>query len=125
MEVYQICVEPLVKSIFEGYNATVFAYGQTVSFYMYLFYQAAVAVKIGNVLIYFCTFDLSCPILEKDIFIENLYIVLSQQIVSFFNLVCFNLLYLPLINYERKLINFLSCQRYEMNNNVFKKSCMK
>ncbi|XP_041366340.1 kinesin-like protein KIF27 [Gigantopelta aegis] len=29
VEVYQTCVEPLVKSIFEGYNATVFAYGQT------------------------------------------------------------------------------------------------
>ena len=26
---------------------------------------------------YFCTFDLSCSILEKDNFIENLYIVLS------------------------------------------------
>ena len=29
-EVYKMCVESLVKSIFEGYNATVFAYGQTV-----------------------------------------------------------------------------------------------
>ncbi|KAL3842329.1 hypothetical protein ACJMK2_020357 [Sinanodonta woodiana] len=28
-EVFQLCVEPLVKSCFEGYNATVFAYGQT------------------------------------------------------------------------------------------------
>lgn len=30
-EVYEVCVEPLLKSCFEGYNATVFAYGQTVS----------------------------------------------------------------------------------------------
>lgn len=30
-EVYKSCIEPLVNSIFEGYNATVFAYGQTVS----------------------------------------------------------------------------------------------
>ena len=28
---YDKCVEPLVKSCMEGYNATVFAYGQTVS----------------------------------------------------------------------------------------------
>ena len=82
MEVYQICVEPLVKSIFEGYNATVFAYGQTVSFYIYLFYQAAVAVKINNVLICFCRLDLSCPILEKDIFIEHfVYCLVSLNIV--------------------------------------------
>lgn len=30
-DVYDTCVEPLVKSCMEGYNATVFAYGQTVS----------------------------------------------------------------------------------------------
>ena len=24
----------------------------------------------------FCSFDLSCPLLEKDIFIENMYIIL-------------------------------------------------
>lgn len=30
-DVYKLCVENLVKSIFDGYNATVFAYGQTVS----------------------------------------------------------------------------------------------
>ncbi|XP_046330087.2 kinesin-like protein KIF27 isoform X1 [Haliotis rufescens] len=28
-DVYQTCVDPLVRSIFDGYNATVFAYGQT------------------------------------------------------------------------------------------------
>ena len=42
------------------------------------FYQAAVAVKRSNLLICFCRFDLSCPTLEKDSFIENLYIVLSH-----------------------------------------------
>lgn len=31
IEVYEKCVEPLVKSCMEGYNATVFAYGQTSS----------------------------------------------------------------------------------------------
>ena len=35
------------------------------------------AIKITNLLISFCSFDLSCPILEKLIFIEHLYIVLS------------------------------------------------
>ncbi|XP_031568162.1 kinesin-like protein KIF27 isoform X4 [Actinia tenebrosa] len=29
VEVYEACVEPLVKSCLQGYNATVFAYGQT------------------------------------------------------------------------------------------------
>ena len=37
----------------------------------------AVAVKISNSLICFCSFDLSCPILENDSFIENVYILLS------------------------------------------------
>ena len=32
-------------------------------------YQAAIAIKISNLLICFCRFDLSCPILEKDSFI--------------------------------------------------------
>ena len=32
-EVYHRCVSPLVKSCFEGYNTTVFAYGQTVIFH--------------------------------------------------------------------------------------------
>ena len=36
--------------------------------------QAAVSIKISNLLI---CFDLSCPILEKDNVIENVYIVLS------------------------------------------------
>jgi hypothetical protein len=29
-ELYESCVKNLVNSLFEGYNATVFAYGQTV-----------------------------------------------------------------------------------------------
>lgn len=33
-DVYEKCVEPLVKSCMEGYNATVFAYGQTVSLFI-------------------------------------------------------------------------------------------
>ena len=39
--------------------------------------QAAFSIKISKLLICFCIFDLSCPIHEKDTFIENLYIVLS------------------------------------------------
>ena len=31
-------------------------------------------IKISNLLICFCRFDFSCPILEKDNFIENMYI---------------------------------------------------
>ena len=34
------------------------------------FIQATVSIKIRNVLIYICSFDLSCPILEQDNFIE-------------------------------------------------------
>ena len=46
--------------------------------HFYHFYQAAVAIKISHLLICFCSFDLSCPKFEKkNIFIENLYIVLS------------------------------------------------
>ena len=43
--------------------------------FFYNFYQAVVAIKINNLLI--CLYSLSCPILEKDIFIKNVYIVLS------------------------------------------------
>ena len=46
--------------------------------FLYHFYQAAIAIKISILLICFCSFDLSCPILEKYIFIKkNVYIVLS------------------------------------------------
>ena len=61
--------------------------------HFYHFYEAAIAVKISNLLICFCSFDLSCPILEKYSFIENVYIVLSCPIKEhsfFFNLVCFD-----------------------------------
>ena len=50
---------------------------QKTSFFLLLhFCQVAISVKISNLLICFCSFDLSCPILEKDNFIENLDIVL-------------------------------------------------
>ena len=56
-------------------------------------YCYAVAARIRNLHICFCSFELSCPILEKDNFIENVFIALSCLIKqrSFFNLVCFNL----------------------------------
>ena len=41
------------------------------------FSQTAVLIKISNLLICLCSFDLSCPILKKDDFKENLYTVLS------------------------------------------------
>ena len=53
-------------------------------------YQKTFSVKINNFHIYFCSFDLSWSILEKDNFINNLYIVLSYYIVFFFNLVCYD-----------------------------------
>ena len=36
-----------------------------------------ISMKISNSLICICSFDLSCPILKKDTFIENVYIVWS------------------------------------------------
>ena len=64
------------------------------------FSQATVSIKLSNFLIYLCNFDLSCPILEKDCFIENLYtdsclvllisgFYLFLFILLFFNLVLF------------------------------------
>ena len=43
----------------------------------YHLYQAAIAFEIRILLICFCSFELSGPILEKDSFIENVYIALS------------------------------------------------
>ena len=42
---------------------------------IFFFYQTAVAIKRSNLLICFCSFDLSYPILQKDIFIKNVCIV--------------------------------------------------
>ena len=55
---------------------------QTESIYLYLILildvcQAAISIKTSNLLICFCNIDFSSPILEKDNFIENVYIVLS------------------------------------------------
>ena len=44
------------------------------------FSEIAISNKISNLLICFYNFDLSCPILEKYTFIENLYTVLSRVI---------------------------------------------
>ena len=41
------------------------------------FCQSAISVKINNLLICFCNFDLSCPLLEKCNFIKTIYTVLS------------------------------------------------
>ena len=43
---------------------------------IYLFYQAVVAIKINIFFFFFCSFVSSCHILEKEIFIENMYLVL-------------------------------------------------
>ena len=43
-------------------------------------YQAAVTVKISILLICFCSFDLFCPLLEKNSFIKNNYTALSCPI---------------------------------------------
>ena len=42
-----------------------------------IFSQAAISVKISNLLICFCSFDLSSPIIEKGNFIVYFYNVLS------------------------------------------------
>ena len=47
--------------------------------FLHHFSQVAISIKISNLIISFFGFDLSCPILKKDNFIENLYIVLSCQ----------------------------------------------
>ena len=51
-----------------------------------------------NLLFYFCTFELSCLLFKKKIFIENVYKVCLVSLNSwvffvFFNLVCFDLFY--------------------------------
>ena len=38
--------------------------------------KAAISFKLSNLLIFFCGFDLSCPILEKEHFIKNVFTVL-------------------------------------------------
>ena len=43
-------------------------------FFIIQLYQAAVTVEISILLICFFCFDLFCPLLDKDISIENLYI---------------------------------------------------
>ena len=50
--------------------------------FLNIFHEAAIAIKISNLLICFCSFDLSCPIREKDIFIEKcVYCLVSLNIV--------------------------------------------
>ena len=47
---------------------------------------AVISVKISNSLVCFCNFNLCCPILEKDNFIKNLYLLLFLFCLFF---VCF------------------------------------
>ena len=61
----------------------------SVIIFLHNFCQAAISVKISNLLICFSCFDLSCFVLKKDNFIKNLYIILSNWIAFFYNLVCF------------------------------------
>ena len=46
----------IIKAFFLGHHLLSF------------FSQATISIKISNFLICFCSFDLSCPILEKDNF---------------------------------------------------------
>ena len=53
--------------------------------------------EISILFICFCSFDLFCPLLDKDTLIENLYFALSCPINSvLFKPVCFYLLYIIL-----------------------------
>ena len=45
-------------------------------FLRHYFSQASISLKISDLFICFCSFDLSCTILEKDNIIETLYIIL-------------------------------------------------
>ena len=56
--------------------------------------QAALSIAITNLLVCFCSFDFSCPVLEKDNFVKHLCIVLSYYYYYFFNLVCFDLCFI-------------------------------
>ena len=49
------------------------------------------SIKISYFRMCFRTFELSCSILEKDNFVEHLYIVLSCVINRVINRVCFDL----------------------------------
>ena len=95
-----------------------------------MFSQATISFKISNFLICFCCCDLSCPILEKDTFIENLYIVLCCVLLNsvlFFNFVCFDTIalnscwvYFSFHIYTYKLINdcmFMLCDKMAVNKN--------
>ena len=45
-----------------------------------ILYQTAIAIEVGILLLCFCGFDLFCPLLDKDISIENLFVALSCPI---------------------------------------------
>lgn len=50
LHIYRTCVQPLVEGFFEGYNATILAYGQTVhTFYRIqrLYLLTAFASRVG------------------------------------------------------------------------------
>ena len=44
-------------------------------FFYFLLFFIFTSYRFSNLLICFSSFDFSCPILEKDYFIENVYIV--------------------------------------------------
>ena len=46
------------------------------------FCQAAVSIKINNLLICFYNFDLYCPILEFFFYIENVYIIVLSCLIK-------------------------------------------
>ena len=41
-------------------------------------------IQISNLLICFCSFNLSYPLIEKDTFIENVYIILLNKKINIF-----------------------------------------
>ena len=56
------------------------------NFFKTNFSQAAVSIKMSNVLICFCSFDLSCPIVKKVNFMKNLilYCLVLLKLIAFF-----------------------------------------
>ena len=56
--------------------------------FLHHFYQAAIVIKISNLLICFCSFDLSCPLLEFFFYLTFFCCIVLLNSVHF-NLVCF------------------------------------
>ena len=67
----------MLQNMFETFTANYFFISMPQYINVLIQKKTSYIYFITNLLICFCSFDLSWPILEKDNFIENMYIVLS------------------------------------------------